>query len=118
MANSLLITKETGGYFSFVLNGNTSKKIQSIGNDLLIDSTQCHFKTKNGANIIKEQFIYPADVTLVSGGTFTFTTTSQLWNKLIEVGYFSSTDNISKLDKGGYEGTAQDLKNDINCTSI
>lgn len=114
MANTLLITKETGGYFSFVLNGNTAKKIQSIGNDLLIDSTQCHFKTRNGANIIKEQSIYPTDVTLVAGGTFTFNTTTQLWNKLIEVGYFTSFEGLGKLDKGNYTGTAQTLKEDID----
>jgi hypothetical protein len=88
MANTLLITKETGNYFSFVLNGNTANKVTSIKNDLLAVGEQLHFKTANGANIIKEQFIYPANLTVVSGGTFTFTTVAQVWTKLIEIGFF------------------------------
>jgi len=90
MANTLLITKETGGYFTFLLtkNGVPQLPIQSIRNDLLVYGEQCHFKTGSGANIIKEQFILPTDITVVSSGTFTFTTVSQLWAKLIEVGYF------------------------------
>jgi hypothetical protein len=88
MANTLLITKETGNYFSFVLNGNTANKVTSIKNDLLAVGEQLHFKTANGANIIKEQFIYPANLTVVSGGTFTFTTVAEVWTKLIEIGFF------------------------------
>ncbi len=88
MVNTLLITKETGNYFSFVLNGNTANKVTSIKNDLLAVGEQLHFKTANGANIIKEQFIYPANLTVVSGGTFTFTTVAEVWTKLIEIGFF------------------------------
>lgn len=106
MSNTLLITKEIGGYFSFVLNGNTSEKVQSIDNNLLIYGTQCHFKTTNGANIIKEQDIQPENIVLVAGGTFRFTSTSQLWSKLLEVGYFTA---ITKLDKGNYVGNADNL---------
>lgn len=90
MANTLLITKETGGYFTFLLtkDGVTQTPVQSIKNDLLVYGSQCHFKTGNGANIIKEQYILPTDITLISGGSFTFTNTAQLWAKLIEISFF------------------------------
>lgn len=88
MANSLLIEKQTGGYFKFTLNGDTANAVTSIQNDLLAVGNQLHFKTGNGANIIKEQFIYPEDVTIISGGTFTFTTVAQVWDKLIDIDYF------------------------------
>ncbi len=87
--NTLLIEKQTGGYFKFTLNGDTANAITSINNDLLAVGNQLHFKTGNGANIIKEQFIYPADVTIISGGTFTFTTVAQVWDKLIAIDYFA-----------------------------
>lgn len=89
MANSLLIEKQTGGYFKFTLNGDTANAITSIQNDLLAVGNQLHFKTGNGANIIKEQFIYPEDITIISGGTFTFTTVAQVWDKLIDIDYFA-----------------------------
>lgn len=89
MANSLLIEKQTGGYFKFTLNGDTANAITSIQNDLLAVGSQLHFKTGNGANIIKEQFIYPEDVTVIASGTFTFTTVADVWNKLIEIDYFA-----------------------------
>ena len=88
MANTLLINKLTGGYFQFVLNGDTANAVRGIKNDLLAVGEQLHFKTGNGANIIKEQFIYPADLTIVASGTFTFTNVDQVWTKLIEIGYF------------------------------
>lgn len=88
MANTLLINKLTGGYFQFVLNGDTANAVRGIKNDLLAVGEQLHFKTGNGANIIKEQFIYPADLTIVASGTFTFSTVDQVWTKLIEIGYF------------------------------
>ena len=88
MANTLLINKLTGGYFQFVLNGDTANAVRGIRNDLLAVGEQLHFKTGNGANIIKEQFIYPADLTIVASGTFTFTNVDQVWTKLIEIGYF------------------------------
>ncbi len=103
MANLLVIEKQTGGYFKFTLNGDTATAVTSIKNDLLAVGTQLHFKTGNGANIIKEQFIYPEDVTIISGGTFTFTTVAQVWNKLIEIDYFAwlgngGTGGVSRFD--------------------
>lgn len=102
--NTLVIEKQTGGYFKFTLNGDTANAITSIQNDLLAVGTQLHFKTGNGANIIKEQFIYPADLTIISGGTFTFTTVAQVWNKLIEIGYFAwlgggGTGGVDRFDE-------------------
>ena len=95
MANSLLIEKQTGGYFKFTLNEDTNNAITSIQNDLLAVGNELHFKTGNGANIIKEQLIYPEDITIVSGGTFTFTTVAQVWAKLIDIDYFAWLGNGS-----------------------
>lgn len=89
MANTLLITKETGGFFSFVLNGVTANKVTNTRNDLLVVGTECHFKTANGANLVKNQQINATDVTLIDSGTFTFATPNLLFDKLIEAGYFS-----------------------------
>ena len=89
MANLLLIEKQPGGYFKFTLNGDSANAVTSIQNDLLAVGNQLHFKTGNGANIIKEQFIYPEDVTIISGGTYTFTTVAQVWTKLIDIDYFA-----------------------------
>jgi hypothetical protein len=100
--NTLLIEKQTGGYFKFTLNGDTANAITSIQNDLLAVGNQLHFKTGNGANIIKEQFIYPEDVTVIAGGTFTFTTVAQVWDKLIEIDYFAwlggGGDGVDRFD--------------------
>ena len=87
---TLLITKKTGDYFSFVLNGDYSNEILNTRNDLtVVKSNEAHFKTANGANLIKEQIIYPADVTIVDGATtLNPTTTIQLFSMLKSVGYF------------------------------
>jgi predicted heme/steroid binding protein len=113
--NTLLIEKQTGGYFKFTLNGDTANAITSINNDLLAVGNQLHFKTGNGANIIKEQFIYAEDVTIISGGTFTFTTVAQVWDKLIAIDYFAwlgggGTGGVDRfddlLDTFSYTGNA------------
>ena len=115
MANELLIEKQTGGYFKFTLNNDSANAITSIQNDLLAVGTQLHFKTGNGANIIKEQFIYPEDVTIIAGGTFTFTTVAQVWDKLIDIDYFAwlgggGTGGVDRfddlLDTFSYTGNA------------
>jgi len=91
---TLLITKKTGDYFSFVLNGDYSNEILNTRNDLtVVKGNESHFKTANGANLIKEQIIYPADVTIVDGGTtLNPTTVTQLFTMLISVGYFDWID--------------------------
>lgn len=87
---TLLITKKTGDYFSFVLNEDYSNEILNTRNDLtVVKSNEAHFKTANGANLIKEQIIYPSNVTIVDGGTtLNPTTTIQLFSMLISIGYF------------------------------
>ena len=90
MANALIISKQTGGYFSFNLSidGVPQDEVRSIQNDLLTVGNTLHFKTSNGANIIKQQNIVPAELTIIASGTFTFATVTQVWDKLIEVGFF------------------------------
>lgn len=87
MSNSLLITKQTGNFFSIQLNSEVP--IISDQNRLTTIGNECHFKTANGANIIKEQNILFSDVTLVASGTHTFPNVNSLWTKLIEVGFFA-----------------------------
>lgn len=86
MANTLQISKLNGGYFEFILNSETP--IKNFRNDLFAVGEELHFKTANGANLIKQQQVFPSNVTLISGGTFTFTSVSDLFEKLVEVGYF------------------------------
>jgi hypothetical protein len=83
---SLVITKQTGNFFSIQLNSETP--IISDQNRLTTVGDFCHFKTANGANIIKEQNILYSDVTLIASGNFTFASVNALWLKLIEVGFF------------------------------
>lgn len=90
MANALIISKQTGGYFAFNLSidGAPQEEVRSIQNDLLTVGNTLHFKTSNGANIIKQQDITPAELTIIASGTFTFATVTQVWDKLIEIGFF------------------------------
>jgi len=69
MANLLTITKETLGYFSFVLNGDPLTEIKNTRNDLTTIGDICHFKTSNGANLIKEQDVIYYNVTIIDGVT-------------------------------------------------
>ena len=90
MANSLLIEKETGGYFGFTLtiDGIGQDKIRNMSNDALGIGNICHFKTSNGANLVKVQNISVFDITLIASGTFTFTNIDVFFQKLIDVGYW------------------------------
>lgn len=83
---NLLITKQTGNFFSLQLNDETP--IISEQNRLTTIGDFCHFKTVSGANIIKDQNILYSDITLVASGSFTFASVNDLWVKLIEVGFF------------------------------
>jgi len=85
---TLLITKKPSNEYSFIVNGNTSDEILNLRNDLTVVGNKCHFKTSNGANLIKEQNITFSDVTLVATGTFTFVSVYALFSKLKEVGFF------------------------------
>lgn len=90
MVNSLLIEKETGGYFGFTLtiDGIGQDKIRNMANDALGIGNICHFKTQNGANLVKVQNISVFDITLIASGTFTFTNIDVFFQKLIDVGYW------------------------------
>lgn len=82
----LIITKETGNFFKFELDGG--EPIRSDQNRLLTVGNICHFKTGNGANIIQQQNISYDEVQLIASGTFTFASVTALWEKLIDVGFF------------------------------
>lgn len=89
MANLLTITKEADGYFTFVLNGDTANAIKNIRNDLLTVGNSAHFKTSNGANLIKEQDVLFSNVTIVDGVTSVVpTSVDDLFNELDNVGFF------------------------------
>lgn len=89
MANSLLITKLSDGSFSFVLNGDTVNTIVNLRNDMTTVGDEAHFKTSNGANLIKEQQILFNQVTIVDGATLPVATSSiDLRLKLRSVGFW------------------------------
>jgi hypothetical protein len=97
---SLVITKQSGNFFSLVLDGGTP--IISEQNRLTTIGNLCNFKTANGANLVLKQNILVTEITVIASGTFTFTTTNQLWNKLIEIGFFdgiSGTSGGSAIDR-------------------
>lgn len=89
MANSLLITKLSDGSFSFVLNSDTVNTIVNLRNDMTTVGDEAHFKTSNGANLIKEQQILFNQVTIVDGATLPVATSSiDLRLKLRSVGFW------------------------------
>lgn len=89
MANSLLITKLSDGSFSFVVNGDTLNTIINLRNDLTTVGNECHFKTSEGANLIKLQQILYNEVTIVSGSTLPVATSPlDLRVKLRSVGFW------------------------------
>jgi len=85
--STLIITKESGNFFSLVLDGGVP--IISEQNRLTTIGNFCNFKTANGANLILKQNILVSEITLIASGTFTFVNVNSLWNKLIEVGFFA-----------------------------
>jgi hypothetical protein len=89
MANLLQIEKLDNGVFSFVLNGDLATKVSNIRNDLLTVGNECHFKTSQGANIIKEQSVTYDNVTLKDGVTLIIpTSVVDLFDELFALGYF------------------------------
>ena len=85
--SSLIITKQSGNFFSLVLDGGAP--IISEQNRLTTIGDFCNFKTSNGANLVLKQNILVSEITLIASGTFTFVNVNSLWNKLIEVGFFA-----------------------------
>lgn len=111
---SLVITKKPNDFFSFVLDGDVANEVKNIRNDLLTVGNYGHFKTANGANIIKFQNVTPSDVTIIDGSTtLNPTTTDDLFDALRSVGYFdwifnSGTGGVDRfvdlLDTFGFFG--------------
>lgn len=99
MANLLTIIKEPNDYFTFILNDNTVNAIKNTRNDLTTVGQFCHFKTSNGANLIKEQNILFGNITIINGGsTLIPLSIDDLFVKLISVGFF---DWINGTGSGG-----------------
>lgn len=90
---SLIITKQSGNFFSLVLDGGSP--IISEQNRLTTIGNFCNFKTANGANLILKQNIPYSDITVVASGSFTFASVNLLWSKLIEVGFFNGITGTS-----------------------
>lgn len=89
MANLLTIEKLTNDLFSFIVNGDSVNKVQNVRNDLLTIGNECHFKTANGANIIKQQNILYNNITLIDGVTNIIpTSVNDLFDKLTTLGFF------------------------------
>lgn len=86
---SLVITKQTGNFFSLVLDSGSP--IISEQNRLTTVGNLCNFKTANGANLLLKQNILVTEITVIASGTFTFATVNQLWDKLIEINFFDGT---------------------------
>lgn len=110
---TLLITKQPGDFWSFIVNGDAASEILNTRNDLLTIGDKCHFKTANGANLIQKQDILPTDITLVSGGTFTFATKTELFDKLIDEGFF---DWITGTGGGGGADRFDELEDTFSYT--
>lgn len=84
--NSLVITKQTGNFFSFVLNGGSP--IISEQNRLTTIGNSCNFKTASGANLILKQNILYSEITIVTGVSHIPTSINDLWVSLIGAGFF------------------------------
>ena len=101
MSNSLIITKQTGNFFSLALNSD--EVVISDQNRLTTVGNFCHFKTANGANIVKEQNVLFSEITLTTSGSATFPSINALWVGLINAGFFDG------LGTGGGGGGAAEF---------
>lgn len=101
MSNILIITKQTGNFFSLALN--SEEVVVSDQNRLTTVGNFCHFKTANGANIVKEQNVLFSDITLITSGSTTFASVNALWVGLINAGFFDG------LGTGGGGGGATEF---------
>ena len=98
--SSLIITKQTGNFFSLVLDGGNP--IISEQNRLTTIGNFCNFKTANGANLILKQNILYSDITIVTGISHVPTSINDLWISLLDAGFFdglATTGGSSTIDK-------------------
>lgn len=84
--SSLVITKQSGNFFSLVLNGGSP--IISEQNRLTTIGDFCNFKTANGANLILKQNILYSEITIITGVSHIPTSINDLWVSLIGAGFF------------------------------
>ena len=84
--SSLVITKQSGNFFSLVLDGGSP--IISEQNRLTTIGDYCNFKTANGANLILKQNILYSEITIITGVSHVPTSIDDLWVSLIEAGFF------------------------------
>lgn len=89
---ALIIERVLKNKFDFTLDEGITISVHAPG--LTVDGNYFHFKTKNGANIIKKQNITFPEVTIIDtyGGTGTFNSfvsINDLWQKLEDIDYFS-----------------------------
>jgi hypothetical protein len=82
----LVITKQTGNYFKLVVDSEAA--IISEQNRLTTIGNFCNFKTVSGANLILKQNILFSNITIITNVTVVPTSVNDLWNKLIEAGFF------------------------------
>jgi len=87
----LIIEKEANNVFSLTYDGG--QPIRTEQNRLTTVGDFTNFKTANGANLILKQNIFVEDITVISSGSFNFTDINDLWNKLIEIGFFDGVAN-------------------------
>lgn len=99
--SSLIITKQSGNFFSLVLDGGAS--IISEQNRLTTIGDYCNFKTANGANLILKQNILYSEITIITGVSHVPTSINDLWVSLIAAGFF---DGI--VSAGGFTATRFD----------
>ncbi len=99
--SSLIITKQSGNFFSLVLNGGSP--IISEQNRLTTIGDFCNFKTANGANLILKQNILYSEITIITGVSHIPTSINDLWVSLIAAGFF---DGI--VSSGGVTATRFD----------
>lgn len=84
--SSLVITKQTGNFFSLVLDGGDA--IISEQNRLTTIGNFCNFKTANGANLILKQNILYSEITIITGVSHIPTSINDLWISLLDAGFF------------------------------
>jgi len=84
--SSLVITKQTGNFFSLVLDGGDA--IISEQNRLTTIGNFCNFKTANGANLVLKQNILYSEITIITGVSHVPTSINDLWISLLDAGFF------------------------------
>ena len=85
--SSLIITKQSGNFFSLSLDNEPL--IISEANRLTTIGDFCNFKTATGANLILKQNILYSEITVVSTTSQVPVSINNLWTILISVGFFT-----------------------------